>query len=146
MTTQDLPTPMDDWFKQAEQGPEGRRATWDTLLAALRWNADGLLPCITQDHASGQVLMMAWMNREALELTWQRGEVCYWSRSRQALWHKGATSGHVQRLVELRVDCDGDCLLCRVESPGPACHTGRRSCFFWQAQADGWRLVSSQAT
>lgn len=96
----------------------------------LTFNADGLIPAIAQDSTSGEVLMLAWMNREAVARTLASGRVTYWSRSRQAFWVKGETSGHVQRLVEMRVDCDRDCLLVLVEQEGPACHTGRRSCFF----------------
>ena len=98
--------------------------------ASLRYDAAGLIPAIAQDHASGDVLMMAWMNAESLARTLATGQVTYWSRSRAAFWAKGETSGHVQRLVELRVDCDRDCLLLLVDQAGPACHTNRRSCFF----------------
>jgi phosphoribosyl-AMP cyclohydrolase len=96
----------------------------------LNYTADGLIPAIAQDHASGEVLMMAWMNEASLARTIETGIVTYWSRSRQALWAKGETSGHVQRLVELRIDCDRDCLLLLVDQTGPACHTNRRSCFY----------------
>lgn len=98
--------------------------------AALAWDSRGLLPAIAQDAATAEVLMLAWMNEASLRETLETGRVCYWSRSRAALWRKGETSGHVQRLVELRFDCDRDCLLLLVEQTGPACHTGRRSCFF----------------
>ena len=98
--------------------------------ATLRYDDRGLLPAVAQDHATGEVLMLAWMNAEAVARTLETGRVTYWSRSRQAFWVKGETSGHVQRLVEMRLDCDRDCLLVRVEQAGPACHTGRRSCFF----------------
>ena len=100
------------------------------LLAAVRFDARGLVPCIAQQHDTGEVLMMAWMNRDAVEETLATGQVCYFSRSRGALWRKGETSGQVQRLVDLRVDCDGDTLLALVDQHGVACHTGRRSCFF----------------
>jgi len=100
------------------------------MLNALAWNADGLIPAIAQQHDSGEVLMLAWMNREALAETIATGRVCYWSRSRQRLWRKGEISGQTQRLVELRADCDGDALLLRVDQTGVACHTGRRRCFF----------------
>jgi phosphoribosyl-AMP cyclohydrolase len=97
----------------------------------VAWNADGLVPAVAQDAASGEVLMLAWMNREALQRTADTGEATYWSRSRKALWKKGETSGHVQRVLEMRLDCDGDAVLLRVESVGGiACHTGRRRCFF----------------
>ena len=98
--------------------------------STLCYDAAGLIPAIAQDHASGAVLMMAWMNAEAVARTLETGHVTYWSRSRQAFWAKGETSGHVQRLVEMRVDCDRDCLLMLVDQAGPACHTNRRSCFF----------------
>lgn len=98
--------------------------------AALTYDAHGLIPCIAQDAASGEVLMFAFMNAESIARTLQTGKVTYWSRSRQALWAKGETSGHVQSLVELRIDCDRDCLLALVRQEGPACHTNRRSCFY----------------
>jgi phosphoribosyl-AMP cyclohydrolase len=104
--------------------------THDELLALVSFNADGLVPAIAQQHDTGEVLMMAWMNRAAIEETLSTGRVCYWSRSRAGLWRKGETSGQVQRLVELRIDCDNDCLLVLVDQTGVACHTGRRSCFF----------------
>lgn len=97
----------------------------------VAWNRDGLVPVVAQDAASGEVLMVAWMTREALERTVATGEATYWSRSRGALWRKGETSGHTQKVVEVRLDCDGDTVLLRVESAGGvACHTGRRRCFF----------------
>lgn len=98
--------------------------------ASLTYDAQGLIPAIAQDHATGEVLMLAWMNAAAVAKTLESGRVTYWSRSRQSFWVKGETSGHIQRLVELRLDCDRDCLLLRVEQHGPACHTNRRSCFF----------------
>lgn len=99
-------------------------------MPELTYNADGLIPCIVQDAGTLEVLMMAWMSEESLALTLERGETVFWSRSRQELWHKGATSGNVQRLVELRYDCDADTLLALVHPAGPACHTGERTCFF----------------
>jgi phosphoribosyl-AMP cyclohydrolase len=96
----------------------------------LNWNADGLIPAVVQDATTGQVLMVAWMNREALEQTRLTGEAHFWSRSRQELWRKGATSGNTQRVVEIRVDCDADTLLLKVDPAGPACHTGAVSCFY----------------
>ena len=98
--------------------------------ARLAWDARGLLPAVAQDAETGEVLMLAWMSAESLAETLRTGQVTYWSRSRAELWRKGATSGNVQRLVELRIDCDRDALLLRVEQTGPACHTGRRSCFY----------------
>lgn len=107
----------------------------------LAWTAEGLIPAIAQGE-DGEVLMMAWMNRESLAATLATGQVTYWSRSRKALWRKGETSGHVQRLVELRVDCDRDCLLLIVDQTGPACHTNRRSCFY-TAVRDGGEIMLS---
>ncbi|MEM8653916.1 MAG: phosphoribosyl-AMP cyclohydrolase [Pseudomonadota bacterium] len=98
--------------------------------SSLTYNDQGLIPAIAQDAESHEVLMMAWMNAEAVARTLETGRVTYWSRSRQAFWVKGETSGHVQELVSLRVDCDRDCLLMRVRQTGPACHTGRRTCFY----------------
>ncbi len=106
------------------------------LLGELELDSDGLIPAIAQQHDTGQVLMVAWMNREALAETLNTGRVCYWSRSRGVLWRKGETSGQVQELVELRLDCDGDTLLLLVDQTGVACHTGRRTCFF-RAYRDG---------
>jgi phosphoribosyl-AMP cyclohydrolase len=97
---------------------------------ALTFDDRGLIPAILQDAESGEVLMVAWMNREALRLTRETGEAHFWSRSRQTLWHKGGTSGNVQRVREIWVDCDADTLLVKVDPAGPACHTGARSCFF----------------
>lgn len=102
----------------------------DELLDVVKFDAAGLVAAIVQDVQTRQVLMMAWMNAESLRQTLAVGEAVFWSRSRQELWHKGATSGNVQRVVELRVDCDGDTLLLLVEPAGPACHTGAVSCFF----------------
>jgi len=99
------------------------------LIGAVAFDAAGLVPAIAQDAKTGEVLMLAWMNRDALKRTLETGDVTYWSRSRKELWRKGATSGHTQRLVEAYVDCDGDTLLLKVEQVGPACHTGATSCF-----------------
>ena len=110
--------------------------------ASLKFDSNGLIPAIAQDHATGEVLMMAWMNEASLARTLETGAMTYWSRSRQAFWAKGETSGHVQRLVEMRVDCDDDCLLALVTQEGPACHTNRRSCFY-TAVRDGERVVIS---
>ncbi len=100
------------------------------VIAALRWDDRGLIPAIVQDATTKAVLMVAWMNAEALRLTVECGEAYFWSRSRGELWHKGATSGNVMRIVDLRVDCDADTLLLRVDPAGPACHTGATSCFY----------------
>ena len=108
----------------------------EAVVAAIRFDANGLVPAVAQQHDSGEVLMLAWMNRAAVAETLATGRVCYFSRSRNALWRKGETSGQVQQLRELRVDCDGDTLLLLVDQEGVACHTGRRSCFY-RAARDG---------
>ena len=109
-------------------------------IDAVAWNSDGLVPAVAQDAASGEVLMLAWMNREALERTVASGEAHYWSRSRKALWKKGETSGHVLRVKEVRMDCDADAIVLSVESTkGIACHTGRRRCFFRRLEERGAR-------
>ena len=110
--------------------------------ASLTFDANGLIPVIAQDHVTGEVLMFAWMNEGAVMLTLATGKVTYWSRSRAAFWVKGETSGHSQRLIELRIDCDRDCLLALVEQQGPACHTNRRSCFY-TALRDGTEVQLS---
>jgi phosphoribosyl-AMP cyclohydrolase len=114
-------------------------------LDEVAWNAEGLAPAVAQDAASGEVLMLAWMNRESLAQTVATGEAVYWSRSRARLWRKGETSGHFQKVVEIRLDCDADVLLLRVESVGGiACHTGRRRCFFRRLEG-ARRWVSTDA-
>ncbi len=118
-------------LKQNEHQPAGTRLPLVGVLDGLGWNADGLIPAISQQYDSGEVLMMAWMNRESLEETLRTGRVCYFSRSRKKLWRKGESSGQVQMLKALRFDCDGDTLLLKVDQTGPACHTGRRDCFFY---------------
>jgi phosphoribosyl-AMP cyclohydrolase len=113
-----------------------------SFLDAIRWNADGLVPAIAQDAASGRVLTLAWMNRDALERTVRSGQAHYWSRSRRKLWRKGEQSGHVQAVREVRLDCDGDCVLILVEQAGGiACHTGRERCFFRRLEDGEWRDV-----
>jgi phosphoribosyl-AMP cyclohydrolase len=106
-------------------------------LAAIKFNEDGLVPAIAQQHDTGEVLMMAWMNAEAVAETLTTGRVCYWSRSRKGLWRKGETSGQQQRLKELLIDCDGDTILLKVDQDGVACHTGRRTCFYTAARPEG---------
>ena len=101
----------------------------------LRFDSRGLIPAVVQDAGSGEVLMVAWMNAEALQLTHDSGEAHFWSRSRQTLWHKGATSGNTQKVREIRVDCDADTLLLLVDPAGPACHTGERTCFYRTLEA-----------
>ena len=114
----------------------------DTLLDALKFDSAGLVAAVAQQHDTGEILMLAWMNREAVEQTLATGNAVYWSRSRQALWRKGETSGQVQRVVSLRLDCDGDAVLLRVDQTGVACHTGRRSCFFREVQNGEWVTIS----
>jgi phosphoribosyl-AMP cyclohydrolase len=109
----------------------------------LPYNADGLVPAIAQQHDSGEVLMLAWMNQDSIRETLRTGHVCYWSRSRQAYWRKGESSGQMQMLVEMRFDCDGDTLLLKVDQQGAACHTGRRNCFYNLVQ--GERVVVDAA-
>jgi phosphoribosyl-AMP cyclohydrolase len=117
-------------IKQTETFSPGDGLPWSDVLDSLPFNEAGLLPAIAQQYDSGDVLMMAWMNRTAIEETLSTGRVCYYSRSRQTLWRKGETSGQVQLLKEMRLDCDGDTILLRVDQTGPACHTGRKSCFY----------------
>ncbi|HZX51395.1 MAG TPA: phosphoribosyl-AMP cyclohydrolase [Pseudomonas sp.] len=111
-------------------------------LDAIKWDADGLIPAIAQDHKTQRVLMMAWMNRESLQLTVNEGRAIYWSRSRGKLWRKGEESGHVQKLHELRLDCDADVIILMVEQLGGiACHTGRQSCFYRVYDNASWKIV-----
>ncbi|QOR38867.1 phosphoribosyl-AMP cyclohydrolase [Billgrantia diversa] len=133
---------MTDTFKQLERAELDSRLPLARVISAVRFNDDGLIPAIAQQHDSGEVLMMAWMNREALEETLASGRVCYWSRSRGKLWRKGETSGQQQHLRGACLDCDGDTLLLQVEQTGPACHTGRRSCFYVAMEDGEARIVS----
>lgn len=113
-----------------------------SFLDAVKWNGDGLVPAIAQDHASNDILMVAWMNREALAATVAEQRAVYWSRSRNRLWRKGEESGHVQTIHDIRLDCDNDVVLLKVEQIGGiACHTGRRSCFFQRLEHGAWRNV-----
>lgn len=111
--------------------------------STLKYNDAGLIPAIAQDAQSGEVLMMAWMNAQAVSKTLETGRVTYWSRSRQSFWIKGETSGHTQELIEMRIDCDRDCLLVRVNQTGAACHTGRRNCFYTLVD-DGVERITSE--
>ena len=115
----------------------------ECALGEIRFGRDGLVPAVAQQHDTGEVLMLAWMNREAVRATLTEGRACYWSRSRQTLWRKGETSGQVQRLREMRLDCDGDTVLLLVEQHGVACHTGRRSCFFRGWRDGEWQEVAT---
>jgi phosphoribosyl-AMP cyclohydrolase len=114
----------------------------DRALDAIKFGPDGLVAAVAQQHDTGEVLMLAWMNRDAVRLTLAEGRACYWSRSRQALWRKGETSGQVQHLKEMRLDCDGDALLLLVNQHGVACHTGRRSCFFSAWRQGQWAVIA----
>lgn len=115
-----------------------------TWLDDIKWDADGLVPAIAQETGTGKVLMLAWMNRESLSLSVKEGRVIYWSRSRNKLWRKGEESGNVQKLIDLRLDCDNDVILVEVEQIGGiACHTGRHNCFYKQLQEDKWVEVES---
>ena len=111
------------------------------VIEQLAFNEQGLIPVITQDEKTKSVLMFAWMNKDALEKTLSTRRMTYWSRSRQQLWIKGETSGHTQKLVAMSFDCDGDAILCQVEQQGAACHTGRKSCFYLNVQADNQRVI-----
>ena len=114
----------------------------ENWLDAIKWNAEGLVPAVAQDATDGRILMVAWMNREALSLTVQQGHAVYWSRSRNRLWHKGEESGHQQLVREIRLDCDNDVVLLQVEQRGGiACHTGRRSCFYQRLEDNRWVAV-----
>lgn len=117
---------------------------WTKLVEAIRWDSNGLAPAIVQDAASKEVLMLAYMNQESLKRTLESGETWFWSRSRGELWHKGATSGHIQKVRSLKYDCDGDTLLVLVDQTGPACHTGQYSCFFNEAAAAGEQSSSTR--
>ena len=111
----------------------------DNWLNKVNWSEDGLVPAIAQDAETGRVLMVAWMNREALKQTAEKGEAVYWSRSRRKLWHKGEESGHIQKVIEIRTDCDQDVVLLQIEQQGGiACHTGRASCFYSKLENGQW--------
>ncbi len=117
-------------FKSIEKAQQGTLYDWKDIKTSISFDHKGLIPAIAQQYDSGEVLMLAWLNAESLEETLRTNRVCYWSRSRQQLWRKGEISGQIQLLKELRFDCDGDAILLLVDQTGPACHTGRRSCFF----------------
>lgn len=135
-------SPTDTIFKQLETGSAGSTIGLERALAQLRWTGDGLIPAVAQQYDTGEVLMLAWMNAESLRETLQTGQVCYWSRSRKSYWRKGESSGHVQKLIEMRIDCDGDSLLLLVDQAGPACHTNRRSCFYNAVDGEQVKIIS----
>ena len=126
-----------------EAAAVGSRFPLAPVLDALPWNSDGLIAAIAQQHGSGAVLMLAWINRQALDETLASGQVCYWSRSRQQLWRKGESSGHQQQLIEARLDCDGDAVLLIVDQQGPACHTGRPTCFYNAIENDQVHIITA---
>ncbi|MBO1923291.1 phosphoribosyl-AMP cyclohydrolase [Thiomicrorhabdus sp. 6S3-12] len=129
-------------FKQLEKAKMGEHFDWQDLKDKVKFDQDGLIPAIAQQYDSKEVLMMAWMNEKSLQETLQTGRVCYWSRSRQNYWRKGEESGQIQVLKELRFDCDGDAILMLVDQTGPACHTGRRSCFYTLVEGDQATITS----
>jgi phosphoribosyl-AMP cyclohydrolase len=132
----------DHEIKANERAKLGDTLPWADVRDSLKLSADGLIPAIAQQHDSGEVLMMAWMNLQSLDETLNTGRVCYWSRSRGKLWRKGESSGQVQQLKEVRLDCDGDTLLLLVDQTGPACHTGRRSCFYNALRGDRVEVIA----
>ena len=133
---------MTIWM-QLEEATLNERRPLPDVLDAIPWNGEGLITAIAQQHDSGEVLMLAWMSREALLETLETGQVCYWSRSRQTLWRKGESSGHRQHLVEARLDCDGDAVLLLVDQQGPACHTGRPNCFYNAVRGDAVQVITA---
>jgi phosphoribosyl-AMP cyclohydrolase len=136
---------INDFFLPIEESQQGEQLPLSTVLDNLAFDARGLIPVTTQDHLSGEVLMMAWMNRSAIEETLASGDMTYWSRSRSQLWRKGETSGHRQTLKSMRVDCDGDALLCEVVQLGAACHTGRKTCFYLQVDRDSSSVRTTES-
>lgn len=129
-------------FKEWEKSTAGTVIGLDEFVATLKYNSDGLIPAIAQQHDTGEVLMMAWMNDKSIRETLNEGQVCYWSRSRQTYWRKGESSGHRQQLVSMRADCDGDTILLLVDQQGPACHTNRRNCFFYEVDEGGATVLN----
>ncbi len=133
---------MTNVFIISEKAAKGDTFPLADALNSLKLNADGLIPAIAQQHDTGEILMMAWMNIESLTETLQTGRVCFWSRSRKKLWRKGESSGQTQQLKNIRIDCDGDTLLLSVDQTGPACHTGRKSCFYNLIKDDALQVDS----
>lgn len=130
-------------FKTLESQPMRTQVPLAELLAKVKWNRDGLIPAIAQQHDTGEVLMLAWMNDQALRETLSTGRVCYWSRSRQSYWRKGESSGNQQHLVGAYLDCDGDALLIKVDQTGPACHTLRHNCFYIELSSQHGEIIST---
>lgn len=133
-------------IKDLEQAPSGTQLELPTFLDGIKFNDQGLVPAIAQDASSGSVLMLAWMNRQAIEQTLSSGQVVYFSRSRQALWRKGETSGNTQALQSMHFDCDADAILLQVEQLGPACHTNRENCFYLRVANDLVTVSNSPPT
>lgn len=128
---------MSNVFKELEKQSKGAQLSLEDTLSNLVFNESGLIPAIAQQHDTGEVLMMAWMNRASIEETLSTGQVCYWSRSRNSYWRKGESSGNQQTLITMATDCDGDTLLLKVDQKGAACHTGRRDCFYNEIKPNG---------
>lgn len=129
-------------FKSLEKAHKGDTFDWDTLKSQVKYDKDGLIPAIAQQYDTKEVLMMAWMNELSLAETLETGRVCYWSRSRQSYWRKGEESGQIQLLKSLAFDCDGDTILLQVDQTGPACHSGRRSCFYTEVHDQTAEITS----
>ncbi len=129
-------------FKQLEKSEKDTKIALPELLKSIPWNEQGLIPVIAQDALTKDILMLAWANAEAIQKTLELGEAHYYSRSRQSLWRKGESSGHVQKITHVALDCDGDALLYQVIQSGPACHTNRKHCFYWTLSKEGARLNS----
>ena len=130
-----------EFFHSLENRSDGDRLPLSTVIERLSFNDSGLIPVITQDARSKEILMFAWMNKESLEITLSTKRMTYWSRSRQQLWIKGETSGHTQNLVSMAFDCDGDAVLCLVDQSGAACHTGRQDCFYLKVDLEKQQVV-----
>lgn len=129
-------------LKELEDLPEGTEFPLDDILSKLKTDENGLIAAIAQQHDTGEVLMMAYMNEASIRETLDTKQVCYWSRSRQTYWRKGESSGHQQKLVSMYLDCDGDCILLKVDQTGPACHTNRRNCFFFKVENSNVNICS----
>lgn len=134
------------FFLDLEQSGLNDTIALEKALQHLQFDSNGLIPAIAQQYDTGEVLMMAWMNRESIQETLKTKRVCYWSRSRQNFWRKGESSGNTQHLINMRIDCDGDALLCLVDQKGPACHTNRRNCFYFQVEDDQLSTISVPMT
>ena len=132
-------------YKTLENQSKNTTLSTADAIDNLLFNADGLIPAIAQQHDTGEVLMMAWMNKQSIDETLNTGRVCYWFRSRQSYWRKGESSGHIQNLIEMRADCDGDTLLLLVDQQGPACHTNRKNCFYVSIGKDQAKILTDPA-